>query len=91
MIHLEQQHGSCDTIQAVQSLEQMLEETLRITEKILSKPPLPFPGIDAWNEEIEAENFDFTDKISDLYKSFKRVDQAFNKAPDGWALVSEET
>jgi hypothetical protein len=86
MIHQEQQ-GSCNTLQAVQSLEDILEETLRITEKILSQAPVAFPGLDSWNEEIEAENFYHTDKISDLYKSFRKVDQDFNKQEAGWCLA----
>ena len=80
MLHLEQQ-GSCDAIQAVQNLESLLEETLRITEKILSKEPIPFPAIDAWNEEIEAENYFHTEKISDLYKEFRGLDVTIEAQP----------
>ena len=89
MIHLQQQHGGCDTLQALTSLEEMLDETLRITEKILSQEPVPFPGLDSWNEEIEAENYFHTEKLSDLFKEFKKNEQIIDSGPnmEGWKLL----
>ena len=90
MLHLEQQ-DCCDTIKALESLEGMLEETMRITEKILTRDPLDFNTLDAWNEEIEAENHYHTEKISDLYKDFKKNEKIIDSVPDmaGWSLVSD--
>ena len=90
MLHLEQQ-DCCDTIEALESLEGMLEETMRITEKILTRDPLDFHTLDAWNEEIEAENYYHTEKISDLYKDFKKNEKVYDSVPDmtGWSLVKD--
>ena len=90
MLHLEQQ-DSCDTLKALESLEGMLEETMRITERILTRDPLDFNTLDAWNEEIEAENHYHTEKVSDLYKDFKNNDRVFDSVPSiaGWSLVKD--
>ncbi|MCH2206002.1 MAG: hypothetical protein MK132_09065 [Lentisphaerales bacterium] len=90
MLHLEQQDCS-DTLKALESLEGILEETIRITERILTRDPLDFDTMDAWNEEIEAENHYHTEKISDLYKDFKKNERVFDFVPDmtGWSLISD--
>ena len=72
------QNSSCDVLQSIESLESMLEETFRISEKILSRSPDEIDGVDAWNEEIEAENLNYLNTISDLHKKFIVDDRIMN-------------
>ena len=72
------QNCSCDVLKSIDSLENMLEETFRISEKILSRTPDEVEGLDAWNKEIEAENLNYLNTISDLHKKFIVDDRIMN-------------
>lgn len=61
---------TCDVLSSVESLEALLEETFRISEKVLSRKPDELETIDAWNEEIEAENLNYLNCLSELHKKF---------------------
>ena len=61
---------SCDVLASVETLEDLLEETFRISEKILSRTPDDLMALDAWNEEIEAENLNYLNNLSELHKKF---------------------
>jgi hypothetical protein len=67
-----------DTLESLQSLEALLEETFRICEKVLSQPIEPFPAQDAWDEEIEAEHFFYSKKMKEIKLNFKEGNRAFN-------------
>lgn len=67
-----------DTLESLQSLEALLEETFRICEKVLSQPIEPCPTQDAWNEEIDAENFFYSKKMKKIKQNFKEGNRAFN-------------
>jgi hypothetical protein len=69
-----------DTLDSLQSLEALLEETFRICEKVLSHTvdsPVS-PVEETWNEEIEAENHFFSQKIDKLEQKFQNNNRIFN-------------
>jgi len=72
------QASSCNVLGSVESLESLLEETFRISEKILSRTPDDIQALDAWNEEIEAENLNYLNNLSDLHKKFIVDDRIIN-------------
>lgn len=72
------QNYSCDVLGSVDSLESMLEETFRISEKILSRTPDETEGLDEWNKEIESENLNYLSTLSDLHKKFIVDDRIMN-------------
>ena len=67
-----------DTLESLQSLEALLEETFRICEKVLSQPIESFPAQDAWNEEIDAEHHFYSKKMEKIERNFKENDRIFN-------------
>ena len=69
---------SCNVFSSVGTLESLLEETFRISEKILSRKSDELEAIDAWNEEIEAENLNYLSSLSALHKKFIVEDGIIN-------------
>lgn len=72
------QNHSCDVLASVESLESLLEETFRISEKILSRTPDDILALDEWNYEIETENLNYLNSLSGLHKKFIVDDRIIN-------------
>ncbi len=72
------QNNSCDVLSSVESLESLLEETFRISEKILSRTPDDLQALDDWNDEIETENLNYLNNLSELHKKFIVDDRIIN-------------
>ena len=67
-----------DTLESLQSLEALLEETFKICERVLSQPIEHFPAQDAWNEDIEADNHFLSEKIQKLEEKFQHGERVYN-------------
>ena len=72
------QAKSCDVLASVESLESLLEETFRISEKILSRTTDDLQALDDWNEEVETENLNYLNNLSELHKKFIVDDRIIN-------------
>ncbi len=69
-----QEKDCCDALASVVNLQALLQETFRISEKILSRKPEDLENLDEWNSEIMEENLDYLSSLSSLHKKFLKQD-----------------